>query len=174
MDIGKMDSQGPQPRKGDPTEAAKQVMKEVDDTASRLMQVDDKVDVDLNPKKGEVKVRKAALDPSANDIFTGKLSYDPASGKKSDLNVDVFQPMQFQHIRYAYDKDHQDIPIFGKKMELFEKRIPDPFSMYRTHVQAVRIDETGKMKYSDYIEDLTPPPQPPPPPPPPPYPPHGR
>lgn len=161
----------------DAGQKAKQVMEEVNAAASQMISVDDKVDIDLNKKHGEVKVKKSNLGQAGGDFFTGSLSYDSATGTKSEMYVDVLKdPKNLKHT-LQYDKDYQSIPIFGKKKELYEKTTPDELYPFKKFIQTVTVDsQTGKVEYServhDQLEDINPhPPHPfPPNPPIPPYP----
>lgn len=132
-------------------EKAREVVAEVTIAADQMMAVDDKVDVDLNRKAGVVKVKDEYLDPGTN--FTGKMSYDPKTGEKKSMNVDV-EGCNGSESNLIYDKDHKDIPIFGSKKEFFSKETPDSILDYMTHVQEVRVDpKTGKASYKEYDVD---------------------
>ncbi|MCE1245081.1 MAG: hypothetical protein LWY06_00385 [Firmicutes bacterium] len=159
----------------DTAQKAKQVIDEVNAAASQMINVDDKVDIDLNKAKGEVKVKKSNLGQAGGDFYTGSLSYDAATGSKSEMYVDVLKdPKNLKHT-LQYDKDYQSIPIFGKKKELYEKTTPDDLFPFKKFIQTVTIDpQSGKIEYSerihDQMDDINPHPPFPPNPPIPPYP----
>jgi hypothetical protein len=143
---------------------AAEVIGDVNNVAGKLMSVDDRVDIDMNGRMGEVKVNNLSFNDAPGERISGKLSFDPVTHEKKELYAEVKDKsgiLSSPKVILEYDKDYQSIPIFGSKKERFEKRTQDDYNSFKSLVQIVDINpKTGLAEYSEYIQDNTPMPTP--------------
>jgi hypothetical protein len=141
---------------------AMQVINDVNETAGRLMQVDDQINIDFNGRRGDVRVSNQTFYDTGNEHYSGSLSFDPDTHEKKHMHVEVKNNAGFTGVPKVildYDNDYQAIPIFGSKKERFEKESQDGMNGFRSFVQIVDVDpRTGFAEYKEFIRDNTPPP----------------